>query len=103
MTGPYSTLLYDLGNERYKVTNPIPIVISRTERRATYEDYMESDFTVEWPEMDIMGYGATEQVAINQFREEVISMFQRIVDIQHPDISTPEFRILRHCVTDLRR
>ena len=104
MFDTYSTLLYDLGDERYMVTSPIPATITRGEHRAQYEDYIESDFTVEWPEMDIMGYGSTKDHAISDFRKRVISQFNEIVGAPFDkiDVDTPEFRILRHCVTDLR-
>jgi hypothetical protein len=97
----YSTLLYDLGNERYVVDKPIPITIRCDERRDPYEGYITDEFLVEWIEMGISAYGATADVAIYEFRKEVMKAYDRFVDTDKVDISIPSFRILRKCIAKI--
>lgn len=85
-----STLLYDLGSQRYKVTNPIPIVLS---------SYGDEDWA-DWPEMKMSTHGSSVADAIERLRDQIVERYRQVVQ-GSGDTSTPQWRILTRCITDL--
>ena len=72
----YTTYVYDLGNKKYKLKNPINIVIE------VYED----EFIAKFPELEIFGSGNTETESILALKEEIITLYVELADSSEKEL-----------------
>lgn len=72
----YETSLYDLGNKKYKLRNPINIIIE------VYED----EFIAKFPELEIFGSGNTETMAILDLKNEIIILYDELVNYSEKEL-----------------
>ncbi len=72
----YTTYIHDLGNKKYKLKNPINIVIE------VYED----EFIAKFPELEIFGSGNTETESILGLKEELIALYVELVNSSEKEL-----------------
>lgn len=72
----YTTYIYDLGDKKYKLKNPINIVIE------VYEDV----FIAKFPELEIFGSGNTETASILELKEEIITLYVELVNSSEKEL-----------------
>lgn len=69
----WTTQIYDLGEEGYTLTTPIPIIV---EEYASNEPIM-----ARFPEAELFGEGATESEAIDNLKSEILDLFDELSEM----------------------
>ncbi len=74
----WTTQIYDLGEDGYTLTTPIPIII---------EEYASDEpILARFPEAELFGEGATESEAIDNLKSEILDLFDELSEMDSQEM-----------------
>lgn len=74
----WTTQIYDLGEEGYTLTAPIPIIV---------EEYASDEpIIARFPEAELFGEGATESEAIDTLKSEILDLFDELSEMDRQEM-----------------